>query len=231
MGLQASQQEKDSVAYFVDKLIVSASLLNDLYSFHKEFEEHSANGNLDTITNTMALLMSSYGYTEEEAASILKQEIKTLEQQALEEFRNWNRSNLTRSPGLVGYVFGAITMAAGINYWSSHSERYFRTDFKTNAADRARLVGNSSSGLWRLKNHPPPSTMNGATISAQELSSIRPGNVPSPNSTEKDIPPACSTHISHGDGSPRVGISVTAKYQKADSEKVRSNMESDIRYC
>ncbi|KAL4975516.1 isoprenoid synthase domain-containing protein [Aspergillus desertorum] len=220
MGLQVSQQEKDSVAYFVDKLNVSASLLNDLYSFHKEFEEHSAKGNMDTITNTMALLMSSYGYTEEEAASILKQEIKMLEQQALEEFRNWNRSNLTRSPGLVGYVFGAVTTAAGINYWTSHSERYFRTDFKTNAEDRAKLVGNSSSGLWRLENYPPPLTMTCASMSAQESNSIHPGNDSSSNITEKAIPSACSPHLSHGDGCPRVGISVTAKYKKADSEKL-----------
>ncbi|THC87539.1 hypothetical protein EYZ11_013016 [Aspergillus tanneri] len=131
-----SQQERDSIAYFTDKLMLSTSLMNDLNSFHKEFEEHSARGNIETIGNVMALLMSGYGYEEGEAASIVKQEILTLEKQGLEEFHAWHSSNLAKSPNLVGYAFTVLTYLGGLNYWMSHSERYFRTDLRTTAKDQ-----------------------------------------------------------------------------------------------
>lgn len=74
-GHQVSQEEIVSVAYFIDKLLLSFSLLNDLYSFHKEFEEHSTGDNTNTIGNGVVLLVSGYGYNENEARSIIQHEI------------------------------------------------------------------------------------------------------------------------------------------------------------
>ncbi|KAA8652639.1 polyprenyl synthetase family protein [Aspergillus tanneri] len=171
-GQQVSQQERDSIAYFTDKLMLSTSLMNDLNSFHKEFEEHSARGNIETIGNVMALLMSGYGYEEGEAASIVKQEILTLEKQGLEEFHAWHSSNLAKSPNLVGYAFTVLTYLGGLNYWMSHSERYFRTDLRTTAKDRATLVRNSASSVRRLKNYPVPQAINGPDTSILGICSI-----------------------------------------------------------
>ncbi|GMG50365.1 unnamed protein product [Aspergillus oryzae var. brunneus] len=219
-GQRVSPQEIDSVSYFVDKILLSSSLLNDLYSFPKEFEEHSSAGNMDTIGNAMALLMSGYGYNEDEAANILKREISELEERALEEFHAWQNSNLTRSPSLVGYVFTVMTAAGGFNYWMSHSERYFRTDFTTTAEDRARLVRNPDSCLGCLQGYPAPLALNGHSTSTVELDAVSESHVSGSDSSLTSMTTA-SSHVSvDGLGFSGMEIGITDKFQKADAQDV-----------
>ena len=116
-GFQVSQQEKDSVDHFLRKASLSASILNDLYSFRKEFDAHAKAGTLDMMQNAVALLMSSYGYTEEEAEHILKQEIRTLEKQALDEYTGWENSGSAVSDHLRLYVVTGMLFFGGLNYW------------------------------------------------------------------------------------------------------------------
>ncbi|KAF7623689.1 hypothetical protein AFLA_007416 [Aspergillus flavus NRRL3357] len=219
-GQRVSPQEIDSVSYFVDKILLSSSLLNDLYSFPKEFEEHSSAGNMDTIGNAMALLMSGYGYNEDEAANILKREISELEERALEEFHAWQNSNLTRSPSLVGYVFTVMTAAGGFNYWMSHSERYFRTDFTTTAEDRARLVRNPDSCLGCLQGYPAPLALNGHSTSTVELDAVSESHVSGSDSSLTSMTTA-SSHVSvDGLGFSGMEIGITDKFQKADAQNL-----------
>lgn len=146
-------------------------MLNDLYSFHKEFEEHNVTDNLDTVGNGIALLMSGYGYNEDEARGIVQDKIQTLEKQGLEGFNAWQNSNTAKSQNLVGYVFTVVTMVGGLNYWMSHSERYFRTDLTTTAEDRAKLVKSPPSDLRHLQNYAVPLAVNGHTPLLLELGS------------------------------------------------------------
>jgi hypothetical protein len=224
-GQQVSQQERDSIAYFTDKLMLSTSLMNDLYSFHKEFEEHSASGNIETIGNVMALLMSGYGYEEEEAASIVKQEILIVEKQGLEEFHAWHSSNLEKSPNLVGYAFTVLAFLGGMNYWMSHSERYFRTDLRTTAKDRASLVRNSASGVRRLKNYPAPQAFNDPDTSILGICSIFPGSSDT-NGIQRNGQEAASEALVDGGGCTDVGVGITENFQKDDSEKACYNFHS-----
>ena len=155
-GFQVSQQEKDSVDHFLRKASLSASILNDLYSFRKEFDAHAKAGTLNMMQNAVALLMSSYGYTEEEAEHILKQEIRTLEKQALDEYTGWENSSSAVSDHLRLYVVTGMLFFGGLNYWMSHAERYHCTDLTTAKEERAQLIGNPLSGLRRLQSYPPP---------------------------------------------------------------------------
>ncbi|KAE8368395.1 isoprenoid synthase domain-containing protein [Aspergillus caelatus] len=217
-GQQVSPQEKDSVSYFVDKLLLSVALLNDLYGFPKEFEEHSSAGSMDTIGNAMVLLMSGYGYNEDEAAGILKREILELEERALEEFHAWQSSNLTKSPNLIGYVFAVMTAAGGINYWMSHSERYFRTDFTTTAEDRARLVKNPDSSLGRLQGYPAPLALNGRITSTFELDAMSESHVSGSDSSSTSM--AGSQVSVNGREYSDMEFDITDKFQKADAENL-----------
>ncbi|KAE8313459.1 isoprenoid synthase domain-containing protein [Aspergillus transmontanensis] len=219
-GQRVSPQEIDSVSYFVDKILLSSSLLNDLYSFPKEFEEHSSAGNMDTIGNAMALLMSGYGYNEDEAANILKREISELEERALEEFHAWQNSNLTKSPSLVRYVFTVMTAAGGFNYWMSHSERYFRTDFTTTAEDRARLVRNPDSCLGRLQGYPAPLALNGHSTSTLDLDAVSESHVSRSDSSLTSMTTAGSQVSVDGLGCSGMEIGITDKFQKADAENL-----------
>ena len=217
---KVSPQEVDSVSYFVDKFLLSSALLNDLYSFPKEFDEHSSAGSMDTIGNAMALLMSGYGYNEEEAASILKREILELEERALEEFRAWQGSNLTKPPNLLGYVFTVMTAAGGLNYWMSHSERYFRTDLTTTTEDRARLVKNPDCRIGRLQDYPAPLASDGHITATLESDAAFPSHTSSSDSSSTNMTPAASEVSVNGCEYSGMEIDITDKFRKANAENV-----------
>ncbi|KAJ5520722.1 Geranylgeranyl pyrophosphate synthase [Penicillium fimorum] len=209
---RVSQWEIDSVAYFLDKVLLSSSLLNDLYSFHKEFEDHNGTENLNTIGNGVALLMSSYGYNEDEARNVVQDKIRTLEKQGLEEFNPWKHSKSTKSQNLVGYVFTVLTMVGRLNYWMSHFERYFRTDFTTTAEDRAKLVKTSPSDLRRLQNYAVPLAVNGHTPSLGQSVSTFTCDI----SALKTVP----LNYMDEDISEHTDVDITDIFRRADSEKL-----------
>ena len=215
-GQRVSKEQMESKAHFIDKLLLSSSLLNDLYSFPKEFDDHSTKNTLDTIGNAIALLMSSYGYTEDEASRILKQEIQTLEAQGLEGFKRWENSNLFESEELVSYVFTVVYTMGGFNYWMSHSDRYFRNDLRTTARDRAKLVADGS-GLRRLENHPPPLSKRDASL-AKPLDSMPQVPTEASNATFGNGPLGPNEHRD-------IGTSIDSQFRKADSEKVCETRE------
>lgn len=159
MGAKISQQEKDSVAYFLEKTYLAAALFNDLYSFHKEFNANSRAGTLDMIHNAIAILMSGYGYTEKESEDILKQEILHLEKEALEEYHAWQEGASGVSEELRYYVISSILTVGGTNYFTAHSPHYAPTDLTTTADDRAKLIAAPSDDLHILEGYPPPSAI------------------------------------------------------------------------
>lgn len=222
-GQRVSKHEIESVAYFIDKFLLSSSLLNDLYSFVKEFDDHSTTGNVNTIANAMVLLMSIYGYTEDEAAGILKQEIQALETQALKDFNTWQDLDSAKSSNLVGYCFTIVNMIGGMNYWMSHSERYLRTNLKTTAEDRARLVG-FPPGLRTLENYPPPLAMQDFT----PIAPLRPmAQTKDSESNDASIFKRVASGQTPLDGSEFTDFatSITRSFRKAESDKVLYNMQ------
>ena len=230
-GQRISQVEMDSVANFIDKFLLSFSLLNDLYSFHKEFEEHSASGNINTICNVIALLMSGYGYDEEEATSIVEQEILSIETQALEEFHAWHSSSLEKSRNLVGYAFTVLGFIGGMNYWMSHSARYFRTDLTTSAQDRAKLIRSSPSSLRGLKDYPAPRAKDSHATSILGLCSAISGPLIGLNGIPTNSVNAVS-HVSVTGGDCRgTEIDITQIIRKADTGNVCYEIYNRFYHC
>jgi hypothetical protein len=158
LGIHISSQEKQSVHHFLDKGLLAAALMNDFYSFNKEFDEHSRAGSVDRLQNALSILMREYGYTENEAREILKQEIWKGEREIMEGYVSWEKDSIEpKSNKLRKYIVMIINMIGGITFWSSHASRYHRDNLSTNEADRATIVGKSNRGILRvLKDYAPP---------------------------------------------------------------------------
>lgn len=154
-GLKISQEEQDSVSSLIDHGCLAVGLANDLYSFPKEFEEHSQSGSIDVIHNAMAVLMSNYGYTEDESKEILKQEILSIERDVLDAYEAWKNSPVYKSPDMRRYMVLAMLALGGGCYYQARSPRYHGRKLTTSATDRAQLVGRSHTD-WRLSGHAPP---------------------------------------------------------------------------
>jgi hypothetical protein len=155
-GFYVSDKELDSVSHMTEIGDLITGLTNDFHSFHKEFNEHFLAGTLDMMHNGMAVLMSNYGYDEQEAGNVLKQEVLAAEARLMAEYENWNSSESPKTDALRRYMFNSILTYGGVSYWQSATTRYQQTDLTATAADRAQLVGRGYDGKRRLPGYPPP---------------------------------------------------------------------------
>ncbi|KAL2813474.1 isoprenoid synthase domain-containing protein [Aspergillus cavernicola] len=154
--VSVSQEELDSVSHMIELGNLITGLTNDFHSFHKEFNEHYMAGSLDAMHNGMAVLMSNYGYEEDEAGEILKQEVLSAEKRLMDEYEAWSSSPTPKSDDLRRYMFVSVLTFGGMNHWQSITPRYHRTDFTTTAADRAQLVGRGHEPKLTLTDYPRP---------------------------------------------------------------------------
>ena len=177
-GLELAQTEKASVAHLLEKSSLIFGMVNDLYSFPKEFEEHSRAETLDMIHNGISLLMHGYGYSEEEARNILRQEISAAEKDLLDSYRAWELSHAEKcSEMLRKYVVYYILALGGWIYWHSHTQRYHRLEFTTTVEDRAQLVTKDRSAVRRLEGYPPPAAFGVDPPVASEQNHDKPNGV------------------------------------------------------
>jgi hypothetical protein len=158
LGINLSREKKGSVAHFVNKGLLAAALMNDYYSFNKEFDEHQRARSMDRLQNGLGILMREYGYTEPEARSILREEIRKGEKAIMDGYIAWQESagSSSESHELNRYIVMIILMIGGITFWSSHASRYHRDDLITTADDRAMIVGKFQCSLRVLDRYPPP---------------------------------------------------------------------------
>jgi hypothetical protein len=157
-GLRVREDERQAVSEMVDYGVLSLSLSNDYYSFHREFDDHFRSGTLDAFHNAMALLMTEYGYTELEAGDILKREVLAAEKNLMEQYRQWEKSTVPKSDDLRSYLILFILAIGGANYWQAQTPRY-RDDGITTTEDRARLLQPRREPVLKLEGHPPPATL------------------------------------------------------------------------
>ena len=133
-----------------------AVLVNDYYSFPKEFDELHEKGMLHRMKNAIFLLMRDYGYTEEEANSIIKQEARKGEEKFMAAYNAWEDAPGPKSNELRRYWHMALFLFSGAIFWFAHAARYNRTDLATTAEDRAAWIGKCDGPLRVLKDYPPP---------------------------------------------------------------------------
>ncbi|RLL97216.1 hypothetical protein CFD26_106834 [Aspergillus turcosus] len=157
-GLRVREDERQAVSEMVDYGLLSLSLSNDYYSFHREFDDHFRSGTLDAFHNAMALLMTEYGYTELEAEDILKREVLTAEKNLMEQYRQWEKSSVPKSDDLRSYLTLFILAIGGTNYWQAQTPRY-NNDGITTTEDRARLLQSRREPVLKLEGHPPPASL------------------------------------------------------------------------
>ncbi|KAL4956126.1 isoprenoid synthase domain-containing protein [Aspergillus filifer] len=155
-AIKATQEEKDSIADVVFPCGTMAVLVNDYYSFPKEFDELHEKGMLHRMKNAVFLLMRDYGYTEDEANSILKQEARKGEEKFIAAYNAWEDAPGPKSHELRRYWHMALFLFSGAIFWFAHAQRYNRTDLATTAEDRARWIGKCDGPLRVLKDYPPP---------------------------------------------------------------------------
>ncbi|PGH12319.1 hypothetical protein AJ79_04385 [Helicocarpus griseus UAMH5409] len=165
--LDVSDIEIASVAHLIDSGSRTMVLTNDYYGFYQEFDEVFKSGDLNKLRNAICVLMRDYGYSEDEAFHILKQEILREEVQLLSEYKAWELSSTTKSDALQRFVALWILACGGLNYWTSFSPRY-RTAVSTTKADRAQLTANCSHPVRTLLDYPPPQISQNEASSATQ---------------------------------------------------------------
>ncbi|KAL4903354.1 isoprenoid synthase domain-containing protein [Aspergillus multicolor] len=159
-NIRATPEEKASVQYLTRVACAGAILANDYYSFRKEFDEHHRSGTLGRMQNSVALLMREYGYTEQEARAIIKQEVQRREKEYMDGFDAWSKHHAgPESMETRNYLIMTLTCMSGSMFWMAHAARYHRTDLSTSAEDRASLIGKPHGALRVLEGHLPPKSM------------------------------------------------------------------------
>ncbi|KAL4927111.1 bifunctional terpene synthase/polyprenyl synthetase family protein [Aspergillus undulatus] len=170
MGIRCTQEEKDSIKDIMHEAGMLAVMTNDYYSFNKEFDDLSKAGTLDRMKNALGMLMRDYGYTEEEARSIMRQEINTGERAFMDAYDAWEAAPGPKSHELRRYWHMCLWVFSGSIFWMAHGPRYHH-EYTTTAEDRATIVGKSNGPLRVLERHPPPkdSKMNNMRSVPQSL--------------------------------------------------------------
>ncbi|KAL4796645.1 isoprenoid synthase domain-containing protein [Aspergillus venezuelensis] len=187
MGIRCTQEERDSIKDVVHEAAMAAILINDYYSFKKEFDDLSNIGALHRIKNTVALLMREYGYTEEEARSIMRREINTAEQAFMDAYDAWEAAPGPKSHELRRYWHNCLWVFSGSIFWMAHGPKYHH-EYTTTAEDRAAIVGTCNGPLRVLEGYPPPKNkmMNNMRSVPQSLAinnGSTPASIPNGNGT------------------------------------------------
>ncbi|KAL4968104.1 isoprenoid synthase domain-containing protein [Aspergillus stella-maris] len=210
MGIRCTQEERDSIKDVVHEAGMAAVLINDYYSFKKEFDDLSKIGALHRMKNTLDLLMRNYGYTEEEARSIMRKEINTAEQAFMDAYDAWEAAPGPKSHELRRYWHNCLYVFSGSIFWMAHGSK-FHHEYTTTAEDRATIVGTCNGPLRVLERYPPPKNkrMNNMRSVPQSLA-INNGSAPA--------------SITHGNGTAATGsvhgkqasyVSLIAPFEKA----------------
>ncbi|KAL4956655.1 isoprenoid synthase domain-containing protein [Aspergillus filifer] len=155
LGIRCPQEEKDTIKDVVHEAGMAAVLVNDYYSFKKEFDDLSKAGALHRMKNSLDLLMREYGYTEDEARSIMRQEINTAEQAFMDAYDAWEAAPGPKSHELRRYWQMCLWLFSGSTFWMAHGPK-FHHEYTTTAEDRATIVGACNGPLRVLERYPPP---------------------------------------------------------------------------
>ncbi|KAI9894948.1 MAG: Geranylgeranyl pyrophosphate synthase [Vezdaea aestivalis] len=155
MGNDSSKEERASVHHIVVQYLRGSMLVNDYYSFNKEFQESKESGNLDRLQNSISTLMREYSYTEDEARQIIRKIVVEEEQAGLDAYEEWKKNPVPNAERIEGYIIMAMHMMGGTNHWASLAPRYHKP-LSTNANDRAELIGKAHNGRLILEGYNPP---------------------------------------------------------------------------
>ncbi|KAL5341064.1 isoprenoid synthase domain-containing protein [Aspergillus crustosus] len=156
--IHISPEERKAIDGFIIEGLTGAEFMNDYYSFEKEFAEHQRTDTLYRMQNGVALLMREYGYDEEEARGIVRDQLWTAEKAIMEGYHAWEKAEGTtdRAPVIRRYIAMVVFIISGATYWHSHAPRYHREDISSTVEERSTLIGKAHNSLRLLDGYAPP---------------------------------------------------------------------------
>ncbi|KAL4862293.1 hypothetical protein BDV12DRAFT_207326 [Aspergillus spectabilis] len=157
-NIHITPEEKKSVDDFIIAGLTGAEFMNDYYSFDKEFAEHQRTDSLYRMQNGVGLLMREYGYAEDEAREIVRQQLWNAEKAIMEGYHAWEKKEGSgpRASEIRRYIAMVVFIISGSTYWHSHAPRYHRADLTSTPEERATIIGKAHRGLRLLEGYPPP---------------------------------------------------------------------------
>lgn len=128
-GVKVSEEEKLAVEHIVYPVLTVASLVNDYYSYEKEYTVYLREDGTNGVANSIWVLMREYGINKAEAKRLLAQKITALEQEYLAARESYEKANPNLSQRVKSWIDAAVFIASGSHYWSTYSTRFHRPEY------------------------------------------------------------------------------------------------------
>lgn len=155
-GYSISDDERRSISRILRYGYLSMALSADYYGFKQQFCTLAMADKVDGIHNSVAFLMSYYGYDEDEAHAIVRSETLIAENKLLQAQKEWQSSSEPKSDNLRAYVELFMLAVGGRNYWQALAMGDHHQSNGSSKENRAQLIGKDRGRLLRLEGYAPP---------------------------------------------------------------------------
>lgn len=173
MGVTISDEEKAAVRHIVHPILTNVIMINDYYSFEREYEEYIINGKKHDMRNSVWFLMQHEGLEGRQAKRRVLEEALESERNYTMARNAYEEAHPDMAPRIARYLDAAMFLATGGWYWSTFSSRYryiYRpekapdhrpVDISLNIAAHAPLDAGQAFG--------PENTCNGSSAPVQHF--------------------------------------------------------------
>lgn len=124
MGVVIPEEEKEAVGHIVEPILTNVIMINDYYSFEREYEEYIINGKKHDMRNSVWFLMQHEGLEERQAKQRVLEEALESERNYTIARRVYEEAHPDMPPRIARYLDAAMFLATGAWYWTTFSSRY-----------------------------------------------------------------------------------------------------------
>lgn len=121
--IKITEAEEESVRHIMTPISLSMALVNDYFSWDKEYYDYMQKGDQGRLYSSIKLLMDEHHVSAAEAKEMVCEMIVQYEREYTREKERWLATG-ERPLELRRYVDNAALMAAGSLYWHSSAPRY-----------------------------------------------------------------------------------------------------------
>lgn len=123
MKMSPSEEDLKSIAPIMEPISLSMALVNDFFSWDKEYQNYLENGCKDKLYSSVKILMDEHSISPEEAKEMVKEKIVAYEKEFTKLKEGW-LAGTDRPSHLRKYLETTGFMASGSCYWHSEAPRY-----------------------------------------------------------------------------------------------------------
>ena len=124
MGVVILEAEKEAVSHIVEPILTSVIMINDYYSFEREYEEYIINGKKHGMRNSVWFLMQHEGLKERQAKQRVLEEALESERNYTIARKAYEEVHPDMAPRIARYLDAAMFLASGAWYWTTFCSRY-----------------------------------------------------------------------------------------------------------